>query len=81
MALPEIDLHTSHGFPEDKKVSKTHPMQEIQINLVTTADTEHDLPFGVLFIILPAIRKMFALRMGHPIRTLALFSITPGQKS
>ena len=49
-------------------------------NLEAAADTEHDLPLGVLFIVFPAIRKMFPLRMCHSIRTQAIFCVTPDMK-
>ena len=44
-------------------------------HLVAAADTEHDLPFGVFLVVLPAIREVLALRVGHTIWALANFRI------
>ena len=44
-------------------------------HLVAAAYTEHDFPFSVFFVVLPAIREMLALRVGHTIWALANFRI------
>ena len=44
-------------------------------HLVTAADTEHDFPFSVFFVVLPAIREVLALRVSHTIWALANFRI------
>ena len=44
-------------------------------HLVAAAYTEHDLPFSVFLVVLPAIREVLALRVGHPIWALANFRI------
>ena len=44
-------------------------------HLVAAAYTEHDLPFSVFLIVLPAIREVLALRVGHTIWALANFRI------
>ena len=44
-------------------------------HLVATAYTEHDFPFSIFLVVLPAIREVLALRVGHPIWALANFRI------
>ena len=44
-------------------------------HLVATAYTEHDFPFSIFLVVLPAIREVLALRVGHTIWALANFRI------
>ena len=39
----------------------------METHLVAAANTEHDFPFSVLLVVLPAIREVLALRVGHTI--------------